>query len=31
MDIAKECKKIFCEILPITSEALGGFDKEWCI
>lgn len=31
MDIAKECKKIFCEQFPIISEALGGFEKEWMI
>jgi thymidylate synthase (FAD) len=31
MDIAKECKKIFCEQFPIIGEALGGFDKEWRI
>jgi thymidylate synthase (FAD) len=31
MDIAKECKKIFCEQFPIISEALGGFEKEWTI
>ena len=31
MDIAKECKKIFCEQFPIIGEALGGFDKEWMI
>lgn len=30
-EIAKECKKIFCENLPIIAEALGGFDKEWII
>ena len=29
--IAKECKKIFCDQFPIISEALGGFDKNWCI
>jgi len=31
IDIAMECKRIFCNNLPITSEALGGFDKKWCI
>lgn len=31
IDIAKGCKKIFCEQFNITSEALGGFDKDWCI
>jgi thymidylate synthase (FAD) len=31
MDIAKECKQIFCEQFPIISEALGGFEKEWLI
>jgi len=31
MDIAKECKQIFTEQFPSISEALGGFDKEWCI
>jgi thymidylate synthase (FAD) len=31
MDIAKECKNIFCEQFPIISEALGGFEKEWTI
>ena len=31
IDIAKECKKIFCEQFPIISEALGGFEKEWLI
>lgn len=31
IDIAKECKKIFCEQLPIISDALGGFDKEWIV
>lgn len=29
MDVAKECKKIFCEEFPITAEALGGIDNEW--
>lgn len=31
MDIAKECKKIFCEQFPIVGEALGGLENEWCI
>lgn len=31
MDIAKECKQIFCEQFPIISEALGGVEKEWII
>lgn len=31
MDIAKECKSIFCEQFPIISEALGGFEKEWLV
>jgi len=31
IDIAKGCKNIFCQQLPLTSEALGGFEKEWCI
>ena len=31
MDIAKECKIIFCEQFPIVSEALGGLNKEWMI
>jgi thymidylate synthase (FAD) len=29
MDIAKECKKIFCEQFPTVSEALGGIEKDW--
>lgn len=29
--IAKECKRIFCHQFPTISEALGGFDKDWCI
>lgn len=29
--IAKECKRIFCDQFPIISEALGGFDNDWCI
>jgi thymidylate synthase (FAD) len=31
IDIAKGCKNIFCQQLPLTSEALGEFEKEWCI
>jgi thymidylate synthase (FAD) len=30
-DIAKECKRIFCEQFPIISEALGGPDQDWNI
>jgi len=29
MDIAKECKKIFCEQFPTVAEALGGVEKDW--
>jgi len=29
MDIAKECKSIFCQQFPTVSEALGGFEKDW--
>jgi thymidylate synthase (FAD) len=31
IDIAKECKKIFCEQFPTISEALGGYNNEWII
>lgn len=31
IDIAKECKSVFCEQFPSISEALGGIDKEWNI
>jgi thymidylate synthase (FAD) len=31
MDIAIECKKIFCEQFPIIGEALGGFSNTWNI
>lgn len=31
IEIAKNCKKIFCEQFPIISEALGGFTQGWCI
>ena len=30
MDIAKACKKIFCEQFPTVAEALGGIEKDWC-
>jgi len=29
MDIAKECKSIFCEQFSTVAEALGGFEKDW--
>lgn len=29
--IAQNCKQIFSQQFPIITEALGGFDKEWCI
>lgn len=29
MDIAKECKRIFCEQFPTVAEALGGIEKDW--
>jgi len=29
MDIAKECKRIFCEQFPTVAEALGGMEKDW--
>lgn len=29
MDIAKECKSIFCNNFVTISDALGGFDNEW--
>ena len=29
MDIAKECKTIFCEQFPTVAEALGGVEKDW--
>lgn len=29
MNIAKECKKIFCEQFPTVAEALGGMEKDW--
>jgi len=31
INIAKECKSIFCDQFPTISEALGGFEKDWCI
>ena len=31
MDIAKECKNILCEYLPIIADALGGNSKDWTI
>jgi len=31
MDVAKECKQIFCEQFPIISESLGGLNQEWII
>jgi thymidylate synthase (FAD) len=31
MDIAKECKYILCDNLPIIADALGGKEKEWVI
>lgn len=31
MEIALECKKVFCEVFPTVADALGGFSKEWCI
>jgi thymidylate synthase (FAD) len=31
IQIAKECKKIFCEQFPTISEALGGEQTEWSI
>lgn len=27
--IAKECKLIFCEQLPIIAQALGGYESDW--
>ena len=29
MDIAKQCKRIFCEQFPTVAEALGGIEKDW--
>jgi len=31
MNIAHQCKSIFCEQFPVISEALGGVDTEWNI
>jgi thymidylate synthase (FAD) len=31
MNIAEQCKSIFCDQFPTISEALGGFEKDWCI
>jgi thymidylate synthase (FAD) len=31
MNIAYQCKSIFCEQFPVISEALGGVDTEWNI
>jgi thymidylate synthase (FAD) len=31
IDIAKECKKIFCEQFPVISKALGGEENLWQI
>lgn len=31
MDIAKQCKKVFCEQFPIIGESLGGYDQDWLI
>jgi len=31
INIAKECKSIFCDQFPTISEALGGFEKDWSI
>lgn len=29
MLIAKEAKKIFCDILPLIGQSLGGYDNDW--
>lgn len=29
IEIAKECKNIFCEQFPVIGEALGGLNSEW--
>ena len=29
MDIAKQCKEIFCRQFPTVAEALGGIEKDW--
>jgi thymidylate synthase (FAD) len=31
INIAKECKRIFCEQFPVIGEALGGHETEWNI
>lgn len=31
MNIAKQCKKVFCEQFPIIGESLGGYDQDWLI
>lgn len=31
IDIAKQCKKIFCEQFPIIGDACGGPNNEWSI
>jgi thymidylate synthase (FAD) len=31
VQIAKECKKIFCEQFSVISSALGGLDNEWAV
>lgn len=29
MNIAKQCKRIFCEQLPTVADSLGGIDQDW--
>ena len=29
IDIAKQCKSILCEQLPVVAESLGGNNQEW--
>lgn len=31
MDIAKQCKRIFHEQLPVISESLGGLNQDWIV
>lgn len=31
IDIAKQCKQIFCEQFPIIGQSLGGFETDWSI
>ena len=31
INIAKGCKSIFCDQFPTISDALGGFETDWCI